>query len=347
MTSNEPRRPHVESYTRNGLAGPAATVHRDQYTPPYTRVRGSYAPYRINLNHLADDVWHERRGLPVPVLTGEGVSVESDWRVEPMPFALRNVTADELHYVLRGSARLETDFGVLDLRAGDFVLIPRAVTYRLTAITQALQEIVVVTDEAPAFRTEDRPRVLDTRRHVDIPAPQGPPAAIDGEFELVVRHGRELTSYFYDYDPMACLKTDGEPVVRRFNLRDVHRAGTGQDARPVCLLADDRDLTRLHSVGGRGGERPPIHRNADYDEVVLYAGGPGSFGAVDQTGTMMWTPKGLTQQGPAGEPGASFRAWMLETRSPLALTPAGREVARLMETGGFDLHKRPRRDPLL
>ncbi|MGK5532423.1 hypothetical protein [Streptomyces sp. URMC 129] len=349
MTPNAPRQPHVEFYTRNGLAGPAASVHRDQYTPPYTRVRGNYAPHRVNLNHLADDVWHERRGLPVPVLTGEGVSIESSWRVEPMPFALRNVTADELHFVLRGSARLETDFGVLDLRAGDFVLLPRAVTYRLTAVTQALHEIIVVTDEALAFRTDDRPRVLDTRRTVDIPAPQGPPAPVADEFEVVIRHGRELTSYFYDYDPMACLKTDGEPVVRRFNIRDVHQAtvGTGEAALPVCLLADDGDLTRLYSVGGRGVERPQIHRNADYDEVILYAAGPGAFGSVNQAGTMMWTPKGLTQQGPEGEPGKGFQAWMLETRSPLTLAPAGREVARLMETGSFSLYRQPRRNPLL
>ncbi|MCW2648951.1 MAG: homogentisate 1,2-dioxygenase, partial [Pseudonocardiales bacterium] len=35
--------PNVVLYTRNGFAGPMATMVREQYPPAYTSVSGSYA----------------------------------------------------------------------------------------------------------------------------------------------------------------------------------------------------------------------------------------------------------------------------------------------------------------
>jgi len=162
------------------------------------------------------------RALPITVLEGEGVSVEVSRRNEPTQFALRNVLADELHYVLAGNARLETDFGVLDLRPGDFVLLPRAVTYRVSSVTTELHEIIVATASELALDPQNAPGVLNVDLHVDSPVPQPEPAGQAGDFEVVIRHGREFTSYFYDYDPMPTLHLVGAPIVRRFNIKDVH-----------------------------------------------------------------------------------------------------------------------------
>lgn len=47
----------------------------------------------------------------------------------PSPF-YRNAIGDECVYVERGTARLETVFGVLDVGRGDYVIIPRSTTHR-------------------------------------------------------------------------------------------------------------------------------------------------------------------------------------------------------------------------
>lgn len=137
--------PHLDLYTRNGFAGPSAMIVRSQYSPPYTRVKGAYAPYRFDV----DDLPSHPAGaadLPVAILEGDGVSVELATRSTPSATAVRNVLADELHYVLEGGARLDTDFGHLRLRAGDFVLVPRAVTYRYAEVDGPLREIVVLSE---------------------------------------------------------------------------------------------------------------------------------------------------------------------------------------------------------
>ena len=48
-----------------------------------------------------------------------------------MPFYYRNADGDELYFVHRGSGTIETDFGPLPFEPGDYLIIPRAVTYRL------------------------------------------------------------------------------------------------------------------------------------------------------------------------------------------------------------------------
>lgn len=38
------QRPNIDLYTRNGFAGPMATLVRAQYAPTHTRVSGTYPP---------------------------------------------------------------------------------------------------------------------------------------------------------------------------------------------------------------------------------------------------------------------------------------------------------------
>ena len=53
-------------------------------------------------------------------------------RSEPMPFYFRNADGDELIFVHRGEGIIETDFGPLKFEPGDYIVVPRAVTYRVT-----------------------------------------------------------------------------------------------------------------------------------------------------------------------------------------------------------------------
>lgn len=331
--------PHVDLYTRNGFSGPAATIIRAQYTPPYTRVEGSYAPYRFCMDDISESSFSGSEGLPVAILEGEGVSVEYGIREAVTEVAFRNVFADELHYVLEGEARLETEFGFLDVRSGDFVLLPRAVTYRWATVTATLRELILVTASELSVDPENAPGTLNVVRDVDIPVPNPASDRGPGEYVVVVRHGRGCTKYFYDYDPLPSLATAGAPIVRRFNIEDIHGLGIeGGDVMPSRIINDATTRTLVFNLGSRRSNRPPVHHNADYDEVIFYVAGPGHYGAVDKPGTVTWTPKGIIHQGPEEDVPEGYKAWLLETRSALSLTPVGLELGRLMETGQFDLH---------
>jgi homogentisate 1,2-dioxygenase len=57
--------------------------------------------------------------------------VRISYAVSSLPSPLyRNATGDECVYVERGTARVETVFGALDVGQGDYVVIPRATTHR-------------------------------------------------------------------------------------------------------------------------------------------------------------------------------------------------------------------------
>jgi homogentisate 1,2-dioxygenase len=65
----EKAEPNLVLYTRNGFAGPMATLLREQYPPAYTSVSGTYAPRILDLNGLDGAAFSDPRALPVAVLT--------------------------------------------------------------------------------------------------------------------------------------------------------------------------------------------------------------------------------------------------------------------------------------
>ena len=329
---------YIDLYSRNGFAGPATTLVRRQYAPDYTRVEGSYVPRRLETDLLGLESFTDPRALPVTLLEGGDVRLAAWWRQDPTPFCIRNVQQDELHFVLSGTARLETDFGVLDLRPGDFVLIPRAVTYRLSRV-DALRELIVGTESRLQVEPDAVPVVLNVDLHLDAPAPFADPEAGHGEYELLVRHGEETTSYFYDRDPLPVAAVVGQPVVRRFNLEHVQGIGAaGGSLPPSRLINDETTRTLLYYLGARRGDRAPVHHNADYDEVIVFAAGPGRYGAIDTPGTVTWTPKGVIHHGPEEDVSEGYVAWLLETRATLRATPAALRISRLMETSQWGIH---------
>ena len=69
--------------------------------------------------------------MPTPVLGNSDVRLYVSRRSEPMPFYYRNADGDELIFVHRGTGLIETDFGPLAFEKGDYIVMPRAVTYRV------------------------------------------------------------------------------------------------------------------------------------------------------------------------------------------------------------------------
>lgn len=310
-----------------------ATAVRTYYTPPFTRAVGEYVPQLLDPSLLPGG----EDGFPIPLLEGDGVSVSSSVRSGPTAYALRNVHADELHFVVEGGGRLETDFGVLDLVAGDFVLLPRAVTYRYGAIVAPLHELVFATDSRLVIDPDFG--VLNVDLHVDSPVPDPTIDRGAGEHELRVLHGGQTTSYFYDHDPLPCVAVVGAPVIQRFNFSNLHVLTIDVGARPPGRIINDESTKSLfYNLSSRRCDRPPAHHNADYDEIYVYTAGPANYGAISKPGTIAWTPKGIVHHGPEEDIPEGYKAILFETRANIALTPAGRSVAKLAETADFATH---------
>ncbi|SFO50186.1 homogentisate 1,2-dioxygenase [Pseudonocardia ammonioxydans] len=327
--------PTTDLFTRNGFEGPASLLVRQQYTPTYRKVSGSYAPRRLEpWNSLTEAP--DPRDLPVTILRGPRVRIEVWNRDHDTPFAVRDVHHDQLIYVLDGHARLETDFGVLDLDPLDAVLLSRSVSFRLTRV-RSLQTLIVATESTLHLKPSNA-AVLDPSA-IDTPRPYDEPARPDGEHELIVRHGDETTSYFYEQDPVHVLQAVGAPAVQRFSMGAVRPLTVpGASSPPASLVVDPTTETMIYYLGARDTGRPPVHHNADYDEIGIYAKGPGPLGALTVPGSAVWVPKGLIHHGPDEDVPEGYIAWLIETRAHLELTEAGQRIARLAETTAFHVH---------
>ncbi|MEV0688130.1 homogentisate 1,2-dioxygenase [Nocardia sp. NPDC050378] len=333
--------PNIENFSRNGFVGPNTTIIRAQYRPRFLHARGEYVPRRFHPWELSGSAFADRLALPVAILEGDGISIEFNRRSAAQDYGYANVLADELHYIISGRGILDTEVGTLEVRAGDFVLLPRAVTYRWGEIAEEITELIVVTRSQLRIDPEGAPATLNVDLHVDRPVPHGRPGEpVDGEYEIVVRHGKQFTSYFYDVDPIPCLDAIGAPLVQRLNIEHVNGLGAEKGGLPPArLFGSTNDVDFIYCTSSRRSDRPPVHHNADFDEVICYAEGPSPWGAIDTAGTITWTPKGLLHQGPEEDiaPGR-YRSWLVETRADLTMTPAGREISHLMETDQYGIH---------
>jgi homogentisate 1,2-dioxygenase len=69
-------------------------------------------------------------GGPLLMFSNDDCRILLSRRHEPMPFYARHVDGDLLCFVHRGAGLLETEFGPLRYREGDWVYIPKACTWR-------------------------------------------------------------------------------------------------------------------------------------------------------------------------------------------------------------------------
>jgi len=333
--------PHVVAYSRNGFVGPFAFTAKPDYIVDYKRVAGSYAPRRFDPATISAQAFADPRMLPVPILRDCGddaLSVELSIRTAAMPFGVRNVFADEVHVVTGGAASLETEFGVLSLVKDDIVLIPRAISYRIVDVRGTLTEWIAVS--RPPLSMAMAPGFGPLRR-MDSPSPYADPISRQsGEYELVIRHGDQLTSVFYEFDPVPGTTADGPSPVCKFNLDDlcsIDLSGEGL-LLPPKIIADETDANLFYDLSARKGDRPSIHYNADFDELGFFLGGSGAWGDVSVPGALTHIPKGFPHQGPIEDVPEGYKAVLLETRQRMTPTAAGLEISRLMETNQFGVH---------
>ena len=328
--------PNAHLWSRDGFLGNHAIALRTEYTPDYLSVIGPHAPRRFNLFDFDAEDQNDVGALPHEVFTSKkGIRLSVSRRRTLTPFTLRNAEADELHFVQAGRCNFHTDFGTIEANPLDFVCIPRAVSYRVEPLLSELLDLVL---ESPAPLKFDTPAPFgmvnfgaSVRRAV---IKQSTPTA-PGPHILLIKTEDGVTRYEMAADPLpAIAQVGGVTPVWALNLVDIVQVNYGKSGGPPAqFLSTDNTDVMIYSLSARPGRRPPVHHNADYDEVVVYADGPGAWGRVAEPGTLAWVPKAVTHHGPTEDVPEGYRAWLIETRATLRVSPDALGKSVLMETG--------------
>jgi len=330
----------VNIHTRDGFSGDMCSTLRPNSVHEFARVVGPHAPHRFGLCSMPLRDRADASELPIKLLGGRaGLSVSASGLAAPAPYAWRNVECDEVHFVQEGVLDIVTSFGTLRAEPGDFVYIGRAVGYRLEPVDSPTTRLIIEVPERVRIATSLPFGVLDPGQKVVRPD-AAKTSARSGPGELWLRSFDGITKYSTPGDPLALTQIlGGEPPVWKVNLTSIAQQTTSIRMSPPAQFAGTASRNALFfNLSARANDRPPHHVNADYDELIFYFRGPTAYGAIDAPGTLTWCPKGTVHWGAEEDVAGEYFAWLLECNDTLRLSPEGKDVASLMETGLFGLH---------
>jgi homogentisate 1,2-dioxygenase len=202
----------------------------------------------------------------------------------------RNAVGDECVYVESGSGTVETLFGVLSYRTGDYVIVPRATTHRwVPAEESRLYPIEANSHIHPPKRYLSRfGQLLEHSPYSerDLHGPQEPFLAEGEDVEVLVKHrgngpgGIVGTRLVYATHPFDVVGWDGCLYPYTFNVEDyMPITGKIHQPPPVHQVFEGWNFVVCNFVPRKVDYHelavpvPYYHSNVDSDEVMFYVGG--------------------------------------------------------------------------
>lgn len=206
---------------------------------------------------------------------------------DPSPL-YRNAIGDECVYVESGGGTVETVFGVLSYRSGDYVVIPRATTHRwIPNQSSRLYAIEANSHIAPPKRYLSRyGQLLEHAPYCerDLHGPTAPFQADGEDVDVLVKHrtsaGVVGTRMTYATHPFDVVGWDGCLYPYTFNIDDyMPITGKIHQPPPVHQVFEGYNFVICNFLPRKVDYHPlaiPVpyyHSNVDSDEVMFYVGG--------------------------------------------------------------------------
>jgi homogentisate 1,2-dioxygenase len=335
FSGNESILYHLQSPCRVTEVGAFEPIVRDEWVPE----GHAHRHFRTwDVEPGGDEITGRRL-----LMWNEDVEISLCRPTESMQGFYRNGEGDEVVFVHEGSGKLETIFGDVPYREGDYVVVPRGTTYRFAP--EGEQRHLVFESpgliEIPRRYRNDYGQLLEHAPyyHRDI----HPPAELHthrekGEFQVRVRVRDGYQTYVLDYHPFDVVGWDGyvypwtfsihdfEPITGRIHMPPPsHQTFEGQNF-VICSFCPrkldfDPDAIPI----------PYHHSNVNSEEMIYYVSGNFSSRKAVDVGSVTLHPSGIPH-GP--HPGLAEKsigmtethelAVMCDTFRPLRLTTFAR-----------------------
>ena len=261
-------------------------------------------------------------------------------RKRTMDYFYKNAEGDEVLYVHDGKGTLISPFGKLDIRQGDYIVIPRTVIYKLEFEDGPLRLLII--ESASPIETVKRYRnqlgqLLEHAPYCerDIRPPHELITETQkGDFLLKIKKQGFLHQYIYDYSLLDLIGWDGFLWPYAFSIHDFEPiTGRIHQPPPVHQTFQARNFVicsfvpRLFDYHPLAIPAPYNHSNIDSDEVLYYAEGNFMSRRGIERGSFTLHPGGLphgphpgTVEKSIGAKETHELAVMIDTFHPLYLT---------------------------
>lgn len=336
-----PEGTYEEEHGRETFLGRASHLYRTHPPTAWTRIEGPLRPRAVNVNELKPEDLTEPAGFWQLIAGNEDVRLFVSRRAEPMPYFLRDADGDVCYFAHRGSGTIETDYGPLSYREGDYVIVPKGTTHRV--VPERDDTFLFIVEGTGEYHLPDR-GLMGKHAQFDpgvLEVPEPDPHDEKGEFEVRVKRDGAFTSLFFAWHPLDAVGWQGDLSPVKMNILDhrpVYSPSYHMPPSAHCTFANEGFV--ICSFVPRPLEEDPAvlkvpfyHANIDADEVLFYHRGEFFSRAGIDVGYMTLHPQGV-HHGPqpaAIEASKSKTrtdevAVMVETHRPLALSPEAEAV---------------------
>lgn len=311
-----PRRLHADldglkddELGRGGFAGRTALMYR-RHDPTAFRSVGPLRPIDVLSDELKPSDATDADGGPMLLFSNADCRIYLSRRSAQMPYFARHVDGDLLCFVHNGTGRLDTEFGPLTYRAGDWVYLPKACTWQQRPDSETTLLMIEATDEfrVPPPGPLGRHFPFDPSQVV-IPEPApvetGDGPQKDGEYRVRLIHEGGPTTLFYQHNPLDVVGWRGDNFAFTFNIEDYNVITSDSVHLPptVHLFMQASGVHVMNFLpkpaeGVPGTERTPwYHRNVDFDEIAFFHGGS-LYGTPMPPGLLSHAPQGVHHGAP-------------------------------------------------
>ena len=278
----------------------------------------------------------------VPILFNSDLTIElaAPPKVEEETY-YKNSDQDEVIFVHHGEGVLETMFGNIVFRKGDYLVIPKGIIYRINFSAEE-NRLLIISSSSPVF-TPKRYRnnfgqLLEHSPFCERDFRTPSELVVNkelGEYLVRIRKNGHLHDYIYAASPFDVVGWDGylfpyafniddfEPITGRIHLPPPTHQTFESSGFVICSF-----VPRLYDYHPDSIPAPYNHSNIDSDELLYYVDGDFMSRIGVQPGQLTLHPAGIvhgphpgTIEESIGETETPETAVMVDTFKPLHLTP--------------------------
>jgi homogentisate 1,2-dioxygenase len=340
-----PKGSYERELGREGFFGPASHMYHRHRPTDWIRFEGDLKPRAFDTTHL---------GISGPgpwdafsLLHNAHVKLRSWAMQDSMNLLARNADGDELLFIHQGGGHLFCDYGHLEVREGDYIVIPRSTMWRIES-SEPMQ-ILLIEATGGSYMLPDKgmlgPHAIFDPAVLDIPSIDERFIAQqdETEWEVQVKSRGRVSKIVYPFNPLDAIGWKGDLAPVRVNWRDIRPVLSDRYHLPpsahttfvanrfvVCTFA-----LRPFETDPGALKVPFFHNNDDYDEVIFYH--RGEFFSRDNIhpGMITYHPVGFTH-GPHPKAmdnafeqksrGTDEVAVMIDTRDALEIDPQAQAI---------------------
>lgn len=302
---NVPDGTYEEEHGRNGFFGRVSHLYHRHPPTGWLRIEGDLRPRAYQVTRLEG----AEHAQPRNFLENDDCAIGIARLNGAMSVFARNADGDEVRFIHEGGGTLETDYGDIAYRKGDYLVIPRGTTYRFVSNGANGADLHLVVEAASEVSLPDRgmlgrhaqfdPMIMRTPVLPEKERATG--ANTKGEYELRIKREGKWTSVFYPWNPMNAAGWKGDLSPWALNVEDIRPIVSPRYHLPpsvhTTFLARNFVICSflprpLESEAG--AEKVPFyHRNIDFDEVLFYHAGNFFSREGIAAGAVTFHPQGI------------------------------------------------------